>query len=93
MELDDFLKGSPHWKLVHHEGVEKLFAKYEIKTYETGLQFIQNLGVVAEANNHHPFIEFAYKSVSVYWFTHDCGQISELDFQLATLTDEVFQKL
>ena len=52
------------------------------------------MGRVAEAAeeaNHHPDITIAYKKVTLRWTTHSAGGISDLDYELASRTNELVE--
>jgi 4a-hydroxytetrahydrobiopterin dehydratase len=43
---------------------------------------------LAEAANHHPDIEIHYNRVTLGWWTHTAGGITDRDRELASRTSE-----
>jgi 4a-hydroxytetrahydrobiopterin dehydratase len=64
------------------------------KTYsfpDTGaaLQFVNQLAVIADHQNHHPDMIIKYNKVTVATSTHDEDGITDKDFSLANQTDQL----
>ena len=53
------------------------------------LAFVNEVGVLAEAANHHPDIDIRYDRVTLSLITHDSGGITYKDIDLATQIDGV----
>jgi 4a-hydroxytetrahydrobiopterin dehydratase len=53
------------------------------------LAFVNQVGVLAEAANHHPDIDIRYNRVTLALMTHDSGGITYKDIDLATQIDGV----
>jgi len=51
------------------------------------LRFVNKVGRMAEAANHHPDIDIRYSKVTLALSTHDVGGISKKDFDLAASID------
>ena len=60
---------------------------YEFKDFATALAFVNLIGALAEADNHHPDIELSWGKVVVKLSTHSEGGVSEKDFALAGKID------
>ena len=48
------------------------------------LAFVNRVGELAEAENHHPDIRIDYKNVTLRWWTHTAGGITDRDRELAS---------
>jgi 4a-hydroxytetrahydrobiopterin dehydratase len=48
------------------------------------LAFVNRVGELAEAENHHPDIRIEYKNVTLRWWTHTAGGITDRDRELAS---------
>ncbi|WP_022955658.1 4a-hydroxytetrahydrobiopterin dehydratase [Perlucidibaca piscinae] len=53
---------------------------------------ITELMALAVAMDHHPYVSFGYRRLSVTWQTHDVGGLSDLDWQAALATDTVLAR-
>lgn len=50
------------------------------------LAFVNRVGELAEAENHHPDIAIHYNRVTLRWWTHTAGGITDRDRDLAAKT-------
>ena len=48
--------------------------------------FVNRLGALAEAEDHHPDITISYRKVTVRWWTHTAGGVTDRDRDLAEKT-------
>jgi 4a-hydroxytetrahydrobiopterin dehydratase len=55
-----------------------------------GIDFVQKVAKIAEANNHHPDIRINYKRISVRYWTHSAGGVTLADVQMAQKIDSLF---
>ncbi|TLZ58184.1 MAG: 4a-hydroxytetrahydrobiopterin dehydratase [Methanobacteriota archaeon] len=60
---------------------------WEFEDFPEALAFINKVGVLAEAMNHHPDIANSWNKVTLTLTTHDRGGLTELDFELAKKID------
>ncbi len=60
----------------------RLYRSYRFADFAQALAFVNKIGTIAEAQNHHPLIELTWGHVSLELWTHDCGGVSERDFHL-----------
>ena len=79
------------WQLITDEGVEKLKRQFTFADFKTALQFVNQVGQLAEQENHHPVIQFTWGRVTVWWWSHDVDGLSERDYRLAEKTSQVFK--
>jgi 4a-hydroxytetrahydrobiopterin dehydratase len=54
--------------------------------FREAIAFVERLADLAESENHHPDIAISYKRVTVRWWTHTAGGVTDLDRQLAERT-------
>ncbi len=54
--------------------------------FREALAFVNRVGELAEAENHHPDIAISYKHVTLRWWTHTAGGITDRDRELAEKT-------
>ena len=67
----------------------KLIKLFKFKDFKEAIQFINSVGVIAEALNHHPKIINIYNSVEIQLWTHDQNSITDLDYNLAREIDQI----
>ena len=60
---------------------------FELGSFPEALDFVNRVGALAEAENHHPDIAISYREVTLRWWTHTAGGITDRDRELAAKTD------
>lgn len=60
--------------------LERTFA---FASFVEALAFVNRVGELAEAENHHPDIAIHYDRVTLRWWTHTAGGITDRDRDLA----------
>jgi 4a-hydroxytetrahydrobiopterin dehydratase len=70
----------------------KLHKQFKFKNFNQALDFINQVGSVAEIMNHHPEIRNIYNEVELYLSTHDESKITEKDHSLAEKIDKIYDK-
>ncbi len=61
--------------------------EYEFDDFKQSLDFVNRVGAIAEANDHHPDIIFGYGYAEVALTTHDAEGLTQNDFDLARKID------
>ena len=56
---------------------------FELSSFADALAFVNRVGALAESENHHPDIAIHYKRVTLRWWTHTAGGVTERDRRLA----------
>jgi 4a-hydroxytetrahydrobiopterin dehydratase len=59
---------------------------FEHKDFREALEFVNRVGELAESENHHPDIAINYNKVTLRWWTHTAGGITDRDRELAAKT-------
>jgi 4a-hydroxytetrahydrobiopterin dehydratase len=72
------------WSLV---GGRQLTKEYRFADFRAALAFVKRVGEVAEAEDHHPDIEFGWGYARLNLHTHTIGGLSRNDFILAAKID------
>ena len=85
-ELRGKLAGN--WKVVQEHHLEKEFT---FKNFRDALAFTNQVGELAEANNHHPDIYLAWGKVRITIWTHKIDGLTESDFVMAAKIEELSQ--
>ncbi len=60
---------------------------FELASFKHALDFVNRVGQLAEAEDHHPGIAIDYKRVTLRWWTHTAGGITDRDRELAQKTN------
>ena len=60
---------------------------FEFASFVDALAFVNRVGEVAEDENHHPDIAIHYNRVTLRWWTHTAGGITDRDRTLAERSD------
>lgn len=68
------------WKVIDEHHLEKQFT---FKDFREALAFTNQVGELAEAQNHHPDIYLAWGKVKVTIWTHKIDGLTESDFVFA----------
>jgi 4a-hydroxytetrahydrobiopterin dehydratase len=56
---------------------------FKFEDFVGALAFVNRVGELAEAENHHPDIAIHYNRVTLRWWTHTAGGITDRDRELA----------
>lgn len=89
-EVQALLAELNDWQLGHLETV--LEKNWKFKDFKAALAFVNRLGALAEADNHHPDITFGWGYVMLSLTTHAAGGLTRNDFILAAKIDGLSQK-
>ena len=78
-EIDRRLRGLAGWER-HGDEIRRTFA---FADFAGSLAFVNHVGALAEAMDHHPDIDVRYAKVTLTLTTHDASGLTERDFALA----------
>ena len=62
---------------------------FEFSYYLDGIDFVNEVANLSEQENHHPDITVGYCKVTISLTTHDAGSLTEKDYKLAKLIDDL----
>ena len=62
---------------------------FEFNSYLDGIDFVNEVANLAEQENHQPDIEIGYCKVTISLTTHDAGGLTDKDYKLAKLIDDL----
>lgn len=74
------------WKVVEEHHLEK---EYAFDDFKAALVFTNQVGQLAESQNHHPDIYLAWGKVKLTLWTHKIDGLTESDFILAARADVI----
>lgn len=85
-QIAEHLPAVPEWKL--SECGKWIRRKYRFADFVTALAFVNRVGELAEADDHHPDVHITgYRHVLLELSTHAIGGLSANDFILAAKID------
>lgn len=88
-EIANALQALTGWEVVEVSGVFQLKKSYSFKNFAEALAFTNQIGALAEAEDHHPEILTEWGKVTVTWWTHSVNGLSPGDFAMAAKVDTV----
>lgn len=84
--IADALAALPQWT---RQG-ESLAREFAFPTFRAALAFVNQVTDAAEAARHHPDIDIRYTRVTLMYWTHDSGGITQSDIKAAGVISEMF---
>jgi 4a-hydroxytetrahydrobiopterin dehydratase len=84
-EIEGALAKNGRWRV---DG-DALYRKFEFADFAESLAFVNKIGAVAEAADHHPDITFGWGYAEVRTTTHDRGGVTDVDLALVREIDEL----
>ncbi len=89
-EIVEYSEQVPDWDVVEQDGVEQLERTFKFKNFVQALAFTNQVGAVAEEQDHHPSIVTEWGKVTVTWWTHAVGGLHKNDFVAAAKVDQLY---
>lgn len=84
-EFSVYLEQIPQWQVVEDKHLDREFV---FANFDQALEFVNKVGKIAQAENHHPDINLHnWKKVTITLTTHAIGGLSVNDFVLAAKID------
>ena len=62
---------------------------FRFRDFAEALAFVNRVGEAAEAANHHPDVAIHWNEVTLRWWTHAAGAITDTDARLAERSAEL----
>ena len=84
--VDAWLQAHATWS---REGDDAIVRRFTFADFGAAVAFAVRLGFAAEKRDHHPMVTLGWGYASVLWTTHDAGGLTQLDLDLAEITDGV----
>ncbi len=82
-DLPSLLLTVPAWTH-ENKGLERTWT---FKNFAGSLAFVNLVGALAEASDHHPDIDIRWNKVRLFLSTHSRGGLTSLDFEMAKKID------
>ena len=87
IQISKYLTKLDNWSV--NEEQKMIFKKFNFKTFNEALQFINKVGKLADEEGHHPDISLGWGYALIMLHTHAIKGLSLNDFILATKIDVI----
>jgi 4a-hydroxytetrahydrobiopterin dehydratase len=88
-QIDQFMPQVPEWQVREVDGEKRLERVYKFKNFGQAIAFTDQVGAIAEQEDHHPLIITEWGRVTVQWWTHKIRGLHQNDFIMAAKTDQL----
>jgi len=85
-EVERLLSLCPGWQLVDDKKITK---EFKFKDFIEAKYFLDILALIAEEQGHHPTFTLIYNKLKITLTTHASGGLTENDFIMAQIIDEI----
>lgn len=90
-EVQDLLPQVQQWGIKEADGMKRLEKVFKFKNFAEAMEFTNEVGRIAEEQDHHPLIITEWGKVTLNWWTHKIGGLHRNDFIMAAKTDEIYE--
>lgn len=90
-DLQKFKSQIPNWSIIEKDGSRRIQRSYSFDDFEEALEFTNEVGELAEEEDHHPMITTEWGKVTVTFWTHVIGGLHRNDFIMAAKADEAYE--
>ena len=90
-EIHQQLAALPDWSLATQANVPRIERAYRFPDFAKALAFVNQVGALAEEQNHHPALLLEWGKVTVSWWSHDAGGVHLNDLIMAARTERLYQ--
>lgn len=87
-EINERLKDFPNWK----QEDKAIVRVQTFSSYKDALDFVYQVGLAAEGENHHPDISLSFTKAAIRLWTHTAQGVTALDFRLAGTVERLVQQ-
>ena len=88
-ERAQLLKTLEKWEITECDNIPRIVRRFTFKNFASALAFTNQVGALAEQEQHHPLIELTWGYAKISYWTHAIGDISLNDFIMAAKTDMI----
>ena len=85
-EIKPLLDQLEGWSVIDNHHLQKLV---QFPDFKTALDFTNQVGTLAEEEDHHPDIYLAWGKVELTLWTHKIDGLTESDFVMAAKVDQI----
>ncbi len=91
-EIDQLLEQVSGWQIEEADGHLRLTRTVKFKGFMPGVELINRIAPIAEAESHHPDLLLSYGALTIWLWTHAAGGLTENDFILAARLDQAISQ-
>lgn len=88
-EVEPLLSQLEGWSVEDTDGHQRLSKVFRFKGFMPGVELVDRIAPIAEAEKHHPDLLLSWGSVTVWLWTHAAGGLTDNDFILAAKIDRL----
>lgn len=63
--------------------------EFRFRDFAEAIAFVNRVAALSEERDHHPDISLHWNRVTLRWWTHTAGTITDRDREMAARTDEL----
>src|SRR5215831_10632066 len=78
--VDELHARVPAWEVTETDGHPALSRRFTFKGFMPGVELVNSVAAIAEAEGHHPDLCLGWGYVTVRLWTHAAGGLTENDF-------------
>ena len=90
-EADRLLADLRGWSVQEAGGHHEITKTIKFKGFMPGVELVNQIAAIAEAEGHHPDLLLKYGALTVTLWTHAAGGLTDNDFILAAKINQVAQ--
>lgn len=79
------------WEVIAVDGEKRLVRVFTFDDFVGAMAFSVKVGMIAEKADHHPAVLTEWGKVTVSWWGHSLGGLSEKDFEMAEKTSSLYE--
>lgn len=87
-KINNFFKLINNWQLSEENKIQK---EFKFKDFIEAKYFLDLVAIIAEEQKHHPQLTLNYNKLKISLTTHSVGGLTENDFILASIIDEIIK--
>jgi 4a-hydroxytetrahydrobiopterin dehydratase len=88
-EIEALLTQVEGWAVEEVDGHMRLTKTFKFKGFMPGVELVNRIAPIAEAEKHHPDLLVSWGALTVWLWTHAAGGLTENDFILAAKIDRL----
>lgn len=92
-EISELMPQLSEWNVVEAGGMPQLTREYRFSNFIDALAFANQVGDIAELENHHPCLCVEWGKARVSWWTHSLAGLFINDFIMASRCDELYDTM
>jgi 4a-hydroxytetrahydrobiopterin dehydratase len=90
-EIEALKPQIPEWELFEHAGIKRLKRVFKFKNFVQALDFTNQIGELAEQQDHHPALLTEWGKTTVTWWTHAIKGLHTNDIIMAAKSDQIYE--